>query len=282
MPIGIVQDVNTEQGTVSVRIQSGSGTRNVPRVRLMKNGKIPDINTRILIFKDGRNYYYIGQPEVITPEAEEDRAAQETVAGDEFLGDPDGAHMHIRTGGMVSLMADRITGFIANKATGIIQLLGKILSFDTTYYHKLVRTQGENTKVDQRIAGSPNGVPLSLEMLKYIMTTEDGKITIDLSAFTEIKGRLLINPASGNVLGANVGFEAQTPMGVTTFSFDGSTGNVHISSCGRIKIDAAQAVLVNSEGSPLDRVRTAQDQCWATGAICGGGSSKLFVGKGIL
>lgn len=282
MPIGIVQSVDTEKGTVSVIVQSGPGTRPIPRVRLMKDGKIPEINTRILIFKDGRNYYYMGQPEVITPEAEEDRASQENVAGDEFLGDPDGAHMHVRTGGMVALMADKITGFIANKATGIIQLLGKILSFDTTYYHKLVRTQGQNTKVDQRIAGSPNGIPLSLEMLKYVMTTEDGKIVIDLSAFSEIKGRLLINPVSGRMLGADINLEAQTPMGVTTFSFDGSTGNVNISSCGRIKVDAALAVLVNSEGSPLDRVRTAKDQCWATGGICGGGSSKLFVGKGIL
>jgi len=282
MPIGIVQEVNIEQGTVSARVQSGSGTRTIPRVRLMKGRKIPEYNTRILILKDGRNYYYIGQPEVITPEAEEDRASQETVAGDEFLGNPDGAHMHIRTGGMVALMADKITGFIANKATGIIQLLGKILSFDTTYYHKLVKTQGQNTKVDQRIAGSPNGIPLSLEMLKYIMTTEDGKVVIDLSAFSEIKGRMLINPVSGRVLGTDIELEAQTPMGVTTFSFDGSTGNVNISSCGRIKVDATQAVLVNSEGSPLDRVRTAKDQCWATGGICGGGSSKLFVGKGIL
>lgn len=282
MPIGIVQSVDTEKGTVSVMVQSRSGTRPIPRVRLMKDGKIPEINTRILIFKDGRNYYYMGQPEAITPEAEEDRASQENVAGDEFLGDPDGAHMHIRTGGMVALMADKITGFIANKATGIIQLLGKILSFDTTYYHKLVRTQGRNTKVDQRIAGSPNGIPLSLEMLKYIMTTEDGKIVMDLSAFSEIKGRLLINPVSGRVLGADINLEGQTPMGVTTFSFDGSTGDVNISSCGRIKVDAALAVLVNSEGSPLDRVRTAKDQCWATGGICGGGSSKLFVGKGIL
>jgi len=248
----------------------------------MKDGKVPEYNTRILIFKDGRNYYYIGQPEVITPEAEEERASQESVAGDEFLGDSDGAHMQIRTGGMVALMAEKITGFIANKATGIVQLLGKIISFDTTFYHKLVRTQGQNTKVDQRIAGSPNGIPLSLEMLKYILTTEDGKIVIDLSAFSEIKGRMLINPVSGRVLGTDLELEAQTPMGVTTFSFDGSTGNVNISSCGRIKIDAALAVLVNSEGSPLDRVRTAKDQCWATGGICGGGSSKLFVGKGVL
>ena len=282
MPIGIVQDVNTDKGTVSVRVQSGSGTRTIPRVRLMKDGKVPEYNTRILIFKDGRNYYYMGQPEPITPEDEEDRAAQENVAGDEFLGDPDGAHMHIRTGGMVALMAEKITGFIANKSTGIVQLLGKILSFDTTFYHRLIKTQGQNTKVDHRIAGSPNGIPLSLEMLKYIMTTEDGKISIDLSAFSELKGRLLINPVSGRVLGTDIELEAQTPMGVTTFSFDGSTGDVNISSCGRIKIDAALAVLVNSEGSPLDRVRTAKDQCWSTGGICGGGSSKLFVGKGVL
>ncbi len=282
MPIGIVQSVDPAAGTVVVKIQGGPGTRDALRVRLMEDSKIPKYGTRIVFIKDGKNYYYYGTPKVITPEAEAARAAEENVAGDEFLGDSDGAHMHIRTGGMVALMADKITGFIANKATGIIQLLGKILSFDTTYYHKLIRTMGMNTKIDQRIAGSPNGIPLSLEMLKYILTTEDGKIVLNLSAFSEIEGKLIINPLSGKVTGTDVNLEAQTPMGGMKFSFNGSTGNVNIESPGLVNIKVAQAVWVNSNGNPLDRVVRAGDTCWKTGAMIGQGSKKLCVGKGVL
>lgn len=282
MPIGIVQSVDPVAGTVTVRIQGGSGTRNSLRVRLMEDRKIPKYGTRIVFIKDGKNYYYYGTPKAITPEAEAARAAEENVAGDEFLGDPDGAHLHIRVGGMITAMADKATGFIANKATGIIQILGKILSFDTTYYHWLVRTQGSNTKVDKRIAGSPNGIPLSLEMLKYILTTEDGKIVLNLSAFSEIEGKLIINPLSGRVTGADVNLEAQTPMGSMKFSFNGSTGNVNIESPGLVNIKVAQAIWVNSNGSPLDRVVRAGDTCWKTGGMIGQGSSKLCVGKDVL
>ena len=285
MPIGIVQDVDPVKGTISVRVQGSSGTRNLHRVRMMKDAKIPPYGVRVVCVKDGRNYYYLGTPEEITPAAEDERASEEHMPGDDWLGDPDGAHVMVRSGGMISAMVSEVVGFIANKATGIIQLMGKIISADTTYYHKLIRTQGMNTKVDTTIAGSPNGIPLSLEMVRAILDTSNGTLSIDLSAFTDIQARLNINPASGNVLGANIGIEANTPVGKATLSFNGQTGNITVSApnTSDIKIEGARRVLVNSDGlDPLDRVLTARDKCWKTGAPHWQGSDKFYVGKGVV
>lgn len=283
MPIGIVQDVDPAKGTISVKVQGSAGTRMLPRVRMMKDAKIPEYGTRVVVIKDGRNHYYLGTPEPITPEAEDDRSSEDNMPGDDWLGDPDGAHVKVRSGGMVEALADKLVGFIANKATGIVQILGKIFSVDTTYYHKLIKTEGRNTKIDTMISGSPNGIPLSLEMVRALLNTADGTLAIDLSAFTDIQAKLLINPVSGNALGANIGIEAQTPLGPAALSFNGTTGDITVASPGAVvKIDNARQVLVDSDGlDPLDRVLTARDKCWKTGAPHWQGSNKMCVGKGV-
>ena len=282
MPIGIVQSVDVEAGTVSLRVQSGPGTRNIVRARMMENSPVPEHGTRILVFKEGRSYYCMGKPMPITPEAQEARASNDTVPGDQVMGDPKGTHVMVRRGGMVAAMADAVTGFVANKATGIAQILGKIFSFDTTFFHWLVRTESDNnTKVDISISGTPLGISVPIEMLRSIFTTSDGKLDIDLSALSEINANLLINPLSGRVTGPDINLKMQTPMGELTMSVDGSTGKTAISAPGIVKLDASQVVLINSDGSPLDRVRTSKDICWYTGGPCGGGSSKVYVGEGI-
>ena len=284
MPIGIVQSVDPVKGTISVAIQGSGGTRHLPRVRLLDDARIPEHGARVVVLKDGRNYYYLGTPAAITPDAEQARAAEEHMPGDEWLGDPAGAHVRARSGGMVAAMADKVTGFIASKVQGIVQTLGKIISVDTTYYHKTIKTTPEkNTRIDTMISGKPRGAANLVEMVRSVLDTSDGTLVIDLSSFADIKAKVLINPASGNVTGASIGIEAQTPMGAATLSFDGATGNITVNSPGAvIKIDKARQVLVGSNGEPGDRVVRAKDLCWKTGAPIGHGSSRLYVGDGVL
>lgn len=281
MPIGIVQSVDVDAGTVKVAVQSGPGGRYINRVRLMKGQDVPEYNTRIVVVKDGRNYYCIGTPMAATAAAVEERSEQQLSAGDKLIGDPEGTHIHLRVGGMIAVMADKVTGFIASKANGIIQLMGKMISFDTTHSHRMVRTVGQNTVVDERLAGSPYGTPLSLEMMKYIVKTQTGELALDISAFNNVGLNFIINPLSGNALGPNIAVNIQTPMGPIKVESSGVTGNVNVTAPGIIKVEAKQAVLVNSEGLPIDRVRRAGDICWYTQGMCGGGSSKMFVGEGL-
>lgn len=284
MPIGTVQGVDPVAGTVSVVVQGASGTYEIPRVRLMEDRPVPEHGTDILVLKEGKSFFYFGKPMPITAEAEEARAADNTVAGDEVIGDPEGAHVRLRKGGMIEAMANKVTGFVGNAATGICQILGKVISIDTIYFHKLIRTQGKNTKVDVRVAGSPYAtdllvVPVALEMLKYAFNTKDGKLEIDLSALSEITARCLINPLSTRVTGPDINLKLQTPLGEAVVSISGTTGNIQLSAPGVIKVDAT-TVLVNSDGNPLDMVRTAKDICHYTQAPCLGGSPKLLVGGG--
>jgi len=281
MPIGTVQSVDASKGTVAIEVQGASGTKFISKVRLLKSQAVPGIGDKILALKDGRSYYHMGNPELIGVEPEEARQKLGTVPGDTSLGDPDGPGVHVRKGGMVSVLASKITGFVTNSIINIVQLMGKIIAFDTTFWHKKISTEKDNlnTTVDESLFGSPYGNPSPTRMVSKKIKTTGGIMTVDLAAFSTINGTLTIDPTSGMTTGANVNLSAQTPMGPISISLDGSTGNVLVTSPGLVKIQVAQAVMINSEGNPLDRVVTCGDTCWYTGAIHGNGSNKLFVGK---
>ena len=281
MPIGLVQSVDTEKAKVTIEVQGASGTRIIPSVRLLKGAAVPAIGDRILALKDGSTHYHIGSPELIGDIPDEERRNLGTVPGDTCLGDPNGPGVHVRKGGMVSVLADKLTGFVTNSILGIVQLMGKIIAFDTAFWHKKVTTTQDNlnSTVDEALFGSPYGNPSPTRMISSKVSTLGGVMTVDLASFSSITGTLTIDPTSGMSSGTNVNLSAQTPMGPLTMSFDGATGNVLVTSPGMVKIQVAQAVMINSEGNPLDRVVTCGDTCWYTGAIHGTGSNKLFVGK---
>lgn len=280
MAIGLVESVNAEKRTINVVVNDAGGTRHLPEVKLLKHHEIPEIEDVVLVIRDGGEYYYIGIPEEETEAAIEERAELHNVGGDQSMGDSEnGPGIGVRKGGMVVMLADRVTGFIASKIKGMIQILGKTINLDTDFFHFRARTETDkvNTTIDARLAGSPRGIPISIEMLKSIIDTHDGRITMDLSGFNDVDLHLKFAPQAAQYKGSTVTIENDTPMGPVKIGWNGSTGTVNVESPTQIKVDA-QAVLVNSEGNPLDRVLTAKDQCWYTGNIIGQGCPRLFVG----
>ena len=284
MPLGQVKSVNAGKRTISVNVQDRGGTRMYQNVKLMKHVGLPEHLQQVLVINDGGDYYCVGIPETETDAAVEERESAQNVAGDQFIGDPEkGPGLGIRKGGMVVMIANEVTGIIINKIIQVIQFFGERLSWDTTFYHKIIRTLTDkmNTVIDTRVSGTPIPSVLSVEMIKGIVNTQLGTIDIDLSAFKDCEINFKIKPEAMQPVGSNVAMKGETPLGDVEIKWNGTTGVLDVKSPTQIKVDA-QAVLVNSDGSPLDRVMTCKDKCWYTGNILGQGSNRLFVGSNLV
>lgn len=278
MPIARVTDVNAAARTAAAIIQGGSGTASPPNIKLTDRCS-PNNGDWVLIVYDGAEYYAIDTIQPETEAANAEREEQEVVPGDQTIGDPNGANVTVRKGGLISMMADAATGFLANKINGLIQLMGRMFSVDTTFFHGRVRTQedGTNSKVEVSIFGSPLTSPISTEIVNAILDTKLATMGVDINAIRELNFKFNIAPQTGIVTGPNLNFEVATPAGKAVFRVNGTTGIIEAESPTAIKM-TGQLIFLNSDGSPLDRVLTAKDLCCYTGNMHGQGSGKVYVG----
>ena len=282
MPLARVRGVDSDRRKLSAEMQGVGGTKPLSRVKLLKGHPIPEMDDVILILRDGTEYYCI---DVVEREREVDlerNAEEQLVPGDMSMGDPEeGAGVGLRRGGMAVLKADMMTGIVANKIIGIVQTLGKRFSWDTNFFHKLIKTKSDkkNTLIDTRLSGSPKGSPLTLEMLKSIIDTSDGTINIDLSGFDDCNFSFHFAPQAMQTRGANIKIENETPMGTSKWEMDGTTGKVSMESPSLVEVDAP-FIKLNSEGLPLDKVLRIGDVVPGPngGVITGMGSNTVFIG----
>lgn len=281
MPLARVREFDSDRRLLRAEMQGRLGTKPL-RAKLGKGRPIPEIGDVILVLRDGSEYYCI---DIVERERETDlerNAAEQLVPGDTSMGDPEeGAGVGLRRGGMAILKADMMTGVVANKIIGIVQMLGKRFAWDTNFYHKLVRTLSDkrNTIIDTRLSGSPRNSPLTLEMLKSIIDTSDGSITIDLTGFDDLDIKFRFAPQALQTRGANIKIENETPMGTSKWEMDGTTGKVSMESPILVKVEAP-FIQLNSSGLPTEKVLRIGDVGPGPngGVITGLGSNTVFIG----
>lgn len=278
MPIARITDVNAGRRTASAIVQGASGTMPLPDIKLTDSCS-PTVNDWVIIVYDGVEYYALDTVQPETQEAVEARESQDAVPGDQVIGDPEGTGIVIRQGGLISIMADQVTGFIMNKINGLLQFMGRMFSWDTLYFHGRVRTQEDdkNTKVEVSLFGSPFESPVSTEIIQAIIDTKLASINANVNAMKDINIDFNIAPQSGIMVGPSINLNLNTPQGKVAFRVNGITGIVEVESPTIMKL-SGQYIFINSDGNPLDRVLTAKDLCIYTGNMHGQGSGKVFVG----
>lgn len=277
--IAQVLDVDMAKRTANVIVQGAAGTSSPVDVKLTHRCS-PAVDDFILIMSDGGEYYGIDKVDVETQEAVEAAEGTQLVPGDEILGDPEsGPGIAVRKGGLLSILADQITGIVLSKVTGMLQFFGKRVHVDTTFFHGRIRTQEDetNSSVELSLFGSPFGNPLSTEIIQAAFDTLLARGEVNLAGIQDINVNLNIAPQTGILTGPSLNLQWATPQGFVKLKVNGATGVVEVESPTIMKL-TGQLILINSEGNPLDRVLTAKDLCCYTGNMHGQGSGKVYVG----
>lgn len=261
MPIGKILAIDVNNRKMDVRVYSTKDdfiARNVELTDAVPGARnCPKPDDLVRIVKDGGIWYSTGYLWKKDLETVDSTGKENLVAGDIVLGEMGAPMLTLYRGGMVTLMADPMTGILADKTTSTVNLTGKNIAQDSPLYHSEINSKSAGARIYKK-AWDPAG----LKSVEKLIDLETGEISKKCEGVTDVS--ISMNQAS--LMGSNVSIDIKSMAGNISLTVDGTTGNIKLNTPGSINITGMTIGFNTGDiPMPLQGVVTGETICPYTG-----------------